>query len=71
MIILGISGVAHDSAAAIIQEGKIIVAIEEERVTSQKRLDLSFKINKINLSQAGIASDEIDAIAFYWNDHSH
>lgn len=71
MIILGISGVAHDSAAAIIQEGKIIVAIEEERVTRLKNAwTFPSKSIKLTLSQAGIASDEIDAIAFYWNDHS-
>ena len=64
--ILGISAFYHDSAAALIEDGKIISCIQEERI-SRKKNDHSFprlsikkilEINKINLS-------EIDYIVFY------
>lgn len=71
MIILGISGLAHDAAAAIIKDGKIVVAIEEERVTRIKNV-WTFPTHAINLAlaQADITSRQIDAISFYWNDQS-
>jgi carbamoyltransferase len=66
MKILGISGYYHDSAAAIIENGKIIAAAQEERFTRKKH-DASFPINacKFCLEYSGFQLDEIDAIAFY------
>jgi len=66
MNILGISAFYHDSAACLVQDGKIIVAAQEERFTRKKH-DFSFPKNAIEccLSQAGLKSDDIDCIAFY------
>ena len=66
MTILGISAFYHDSAAAIIQDGKIIAAAQEERFTRKKH-DESFPINAVQfcLDQAGVNINELDAIAFY------
>lgn len=66
MIILGISAFYHDSAAAIVNDGEIIAAAQEERFTRKKHDD-SFPINAIRfcLEFAGKNIDEIDAVAFY------
>ncbi len=66
MIILGISAFYHDSAAALIKDGEIIAAAQEERFTRKKH-DESFPINAIRfcLDFAGKSINEIDAVAFY------
>ncbi len=66
MIILGISAFYHDAAAAIIQDGKVIAAAQEERFTRKKH-EASFPSNAIKfcLKYAGVSLDELDAIAFY------
>ncbi|MFI5131581.1 MAG: carbamoyltransferase [Chitinophagales bacterium] len=66
MIILGISAFYHDSAAAIIEDGEIIAAAQEERF-SRKKHDESFPVNAIRfcLEFAGRSINEIDAVAFY------
>jgi carbamoyltransferase len=46
MILLGISAYYHDSAAAIIRDGEIIAAVQEERFTRKKN-DASFPVNAI------------------------
>ena len=64
--ILGISAFYHDSAAALIVDGKIIAAAQEERFTRKKH-DPSYPANAINycLSEANISLDQVDYIAFY------
>lgn len=66
MKILGISAFYHDSAAAVIRDGKIIAAAQEERFTRKKH-DESFPINAIQfcIKQSGISIEDFDAIAFY------
>jgi len=66
MTILGLSAFYHDSAAAIIQDGKIIAAAQEERFTRKKH-DESFPIHAVQfcLDYAGVNINEVDAIAFY------
>jgi len=66
MYILGISAFYHDSAACLIQDGKIIAAAQEERFTRKKH-DHNFPINAIKycLQHAGINSNELDYISFY------
>ena len=66
MIILGISAYYHDSAAAIIQHGKVIAAVQEERFTRKKH-DASFPTHSIKfcLQQAGLQLQDLDAIVFY------
>ncbi|MFA5894626.1 MAG: carbamoyltransferase [Candidatus Shapirobacteria bacterium] len=66
MIILGVSFYYHDSAAAIIKDGQIIAAAQEERFTRKKH-DNRFPYHAINycLDSLGIAINEVDYIAFY------
>jgi len=66
MYILGISCYYHDSAAAILNNGKVIAAVEEERF-SRVKFDDDFPINAINfcLKEAGISPNQIKAVAFY------
>jgi len=66
MKILGISAFYHDSAAVIIENGKIIAAAQEERFTRVKH-DERFPINAVKycLAEAGISANELDCVAFY------
>lgn len=66
MKILGISAFYHDSAAAIIDNGEIIAAAQEERFTRKKH-DSSFPHNSVKfcLEESGSSIDKLDAIAFY------
>ena len=66
MHILGISAFNHDSAAAILRDGEIIAAAQEERF-SRKKNDNSFPEKAIDfcLEYAKIKIDDVDAIAFY------
>jgi len=64
--ILGLSAFYHDSAAAIVAEGTIVAAAQEERFT-RRRHDPGFPEHAIRycLEQAGIGPGEIDYVAFY------
>ena len=67
MLQLGISAFYHDSAACIVQDGKVLAAAEEERFTEIKH-DSSFPVNAIAfvLSEAGIQDiNEIDEVCWY------
>ena len=66
MKILGISAYYHDSAAAIIINGKVIAAAQEERFTRVKH-DSSFPLEacKYCLEEANIALKDIDQVVFY------
>jgi carbamoyltransferase len=66
MRILGISAFYHDSAAALIDNGRIIAAAQEERFTRRKH-DAAFPHHAIAycLSEAGVAADEVDHVVFY------
>ncbi len=66
MYILGISAYYHDSAAALIQDGKIIAAAQEERFTRKKH-DYNFPKNAIDycMKEAGITAADISYVAFY------
>lgn len=66
MYILGISSYYHDSAAALIKDGEVICATEEERFSRIKH-DNNFPIQAIEfcLKQAGITSQDIEYIAYY------
>ncbi len=63
---LGISAYYHDSAAALLKNGKITAAAHEERFTRKKH-DSSFPSNAVQyvLDEAGINFDDLAAIAFY------
>ena len=64
--ILGISAFYHDAAAALVQDGRIVAAAQEERFTRKKH-DPRFPKNAINycLEEAGIEPEELDAVVFY------
>ena len=66
MYILGLSAFYHDSAAALMEGGRIVAAAQEERFTRKKH-DSDYPANAIAccLEQGGIALDEIDRVAFY------
>lgn len=66
MIILGISCYYHDSAAALIKDGDIIAAAQEERFTRKKH-DQNFPKNAIDfcLKELGISIQDVDLVAFY------
>ena len=66
MNIIGISCFYHDSAACLVQDGKIIAAAQEERFTRKKH-DRSFPKNAINycLREGGITVNDIDYAGFY------
>lgn len=66
MRILGISAFYHDSAAALVEGGRIIAAAQEERFT-RKKGDASYPENAIAycLDEAGVGVDEVDRVVFY------
>ena len=66
MYTLGISCYYHDSSAAILKDGKVIAAVEEERF-SRKKFDDDFPKQAINwcLKESGISSKNLDSVAFY------
>lgn len=68
MYVIGISALYHDSAAALIKDGEIIAAAQEERFTRIKH-DKSLPKNAIAycLKEAKITSDELDAVVYYDN----
>ncbi len=66
MKILGVSAFYHDSAAALLVDGRISGAAQEERFTRKKH-DARFPRNAVDwcLRQAGIRGEELDAVVFY------
>ncbi|HEV3413524.1 MAG TPA: carbamoyltransferase [Puia sp.] len=66
MLILGVSAFFHDSAAAIVLDGKVVAAAQEERFTRVKH-DPGFPVRAIGycLEAAGATVDELDAVVFY------
>ncbi|MCM1494135.1 MAG: hypothetical protein NC180_13080, partial [Muribaculaceae bacterium] len=68
MYILGVSALYHDSAAAIIKDGEIIAAAQEERFTRKKH-DNSIPANAIAycLAEAGIKPQDLSAVVYYDN----
>lgn len=64
--ILGVSAYYHDSAAALVVNGEIIAAAQEERFTRKKH-DACFSLNAINycLQESGKELSQVDAIVFY------
>lgn len=64
--ILGISAFYHDSAAALLRDGHIVAAAQEERFTRLKH-DHNFPVKAIDyaLQQGGITPEQLDAVVFY------
>jgi carbamoyltransferase len=66
MRILGLSAFYHDSAAALVEDGKVVAAAQEERF-SRKKFDDGFPRHAIEfcLAHAGVRLSEVDQVAFY------
>ena len=66
MLVLGLSAYYHDSAAALLRDGVIAAAAQEERFTRIKH-DARFPSRAVRycLQEAGVALDDVDAIVFY------
>ena len=66
MRILGISAFYHDSAAALVADGQIVAAAQEERFTRKKH-DSSYPTNAVAycLEEGGVSLADIDFVAFY------
>ncbi|MCA9737337.1 MAG: hypothetical protein KC645_06910, partial [Gemmatimonadetes bacterium] len=64
--VLGISAFYHDSAACLVQEGRVVAAAQEERFTRQKG-DASFPAAAVEycLGHAGLTPADLGAVAFY------
>jgi carbamoyltransferase len=66
MNVLGISAFFHDSAAALVQDGRIVAAAEEERFTRRKHDDrFPERAAAWCLQEAAITVDRLDAVVFY------
>ncbi len=68
MNILGISAFYHDSAACLVQDGRIVAAAQEERFTRKKH-DFSFPQNATDycLAEGRISPEQLDLVTFYDN----
>ena len=66
MRILGLSAFYHDSAAALLVDGKVVAAAQEERFTRKKH-DAAFPASAVNycLAEGGLTLDQVDHVAFY------
>jgi len=66
MIAVGISAFYHDSAAAIVRDGEIVAAAQEERFTRKKH-DANFPVHALRycVSEAGVALSDVDFVTFY------
>jgi carbamoyltransferase len=69
MIILGIAGLFHDAAAALVRDGELLAFVEEERLIRQKHAYGKFPHHAIRfcLQQAGITIKDVDYLAFYYD----
>ena len=65
MIALGISAYYHDSAAAIVRDGEIVAAVQEERF-SRRKADSEFPGTAVTycLDEAGVKLDQVDYAVF-------
>src|ERR1041385_1620026 len=66
MKILGISAWYHDSAAAVVDDGRVVAAAQEERFTRKKH-DSRFPVKAVRacLESAGLKPEQLDRVAFY------
>jgi carbamoyltransferase len=66
MNVLGISCFYHDAAAALLRDGQIVAAAQEERFTRKKHdSDFPLRAVKYALKEGGIGPGDLDAVAFY------
>ncbi|WP_194838858.1 carbamoyltransferase C-terminal domain-containing protein [Nocardia sp. XZ_19_369] len=67
--VLGLSALAHDPAAALIVDGRLVAAVEQERIDRVKH-STAFPAGAICavLAEGGLSLGDVDRIAYYWND---
>lgn len=71
MNILGISGQEKDAAAALVQDGKVIAAIEEEKLSRVRHIGMSYagglpvQAVEFCLGRAGLTFEQLDFVAYY------
>ncbi|MEV6632788.1 carbamoyltransferase [Actinoplanes sp. NPDC051470] len=65
-LVLGLSAFYHDSAAALVRDGRVVSAAQEERFT-RRRHDPAFPRRAVDycLRESGISLEDVDAVAFY------
>lgn len=68
-VVLGLSALAHDPAACLIAGGRLVAAVEEERLNRQKRTT-AFPHRAIEhvLRAASLSFDDVEHVAYYWDD---
>ena len=75
-VVLGVNAVFHDPAAALVVDGRIVAACEEERLSRRKHgksavpfsaWELPVAAAKFCLDQAGIAAEEVDAVTYSYD----
>jgi carbamoyltransferase len=75
MNILGISGQERDAAAALVQDGRVVAAIEEEKLARIRHIGMNyagglpFRAIEFCLERGGIGFDKIDCVAYYLEPH--
>src|SRR5258706_12205276 len=75
MNILGISGQERDAAAALVQDGRVVAAIEEEKLARIRHVGMNyagglpFRAIEVCLERGGIGFDKIDYVAYYLDPH--
>ena len=69
-VILGINYGLHDSSAALVVDGRVVAAAEEERFSREKHTT-SFPENAIAyvVKEGGYELSDIREVAYYWNTH--
>jgi carbamoyltransferase len=71
MNILGISGQERDAAAALVQDGRVVAAIEEEKLTRIRHVGMNYagglphRAIQFCLERAGITFEQLDLVAYY------
>ena len=66
MRVLGLSAFYHDSAAALVEDGRIVAAAQEERFTRRKHdADYPERAVSFCIERAGIAPEAVDRVVFY------
>ncbi len=80
MYVMGISGMEHDAAACLVQDGELITAVEEERFSRTKHIGmkmaggLPYKSIEYCLKEAGISLSNVDYIGYFfkpWEELRH
>jgi carbamoyltransferase len=72
MLVLGLNYGDHDPSAVLVEDGRLLVAVEHERVSRTKRAKFQLPAESVLacLRATGLAPADVDVIAVGWNDHT-